>query len=57
MLAFVEQNIASLVIGAILFVLFFLAVRHIVKKKGCGCSGSCENCPGCGRKVDIKTNK
>lgn len=48
---------ATIIIGAILLVLFALAVRHIVKKKGCGCGGGCENCPGCAQKVDGKTNK
>jgi len=43
--------IATIVISAIFAVLFFLAVRHVIKHGSCaecgkgGCSGSCGTCP------------
>ncbi len=46
MLAFITGHLADLIICAVLAVLFFLAIRFLVKKKGnaCGCGGGCAGC-------------
>ncbi|MBQ6322740.1 MAG: FeoB-associated Cys-rich membrane protein [Lachnospiraceae bacterium] len=53
------QNAGTLIVGAILILLVFFAIRNIVKNRknggcGCGCSGcgsskSGGSCPGCGK--------
>lgn len=41
---------STILVGSVVFLLFLLAVRHIIKtKKKGGCVGcpNCENCGGC----------
>ena len=33
--------IANIIIGLVVAILFVLAVRHAVKKRGCDCGGTC----------------
>lgn len=46
MLEFITGHAADLIICIVLALLFFLAIRFLVKKKGnaCGCGGGCAGC-------------
>ena len=49
MLAFLADNLATILIAAVLLALFVLAVRHLRRKSadgGCGCG--CSGCPHAG---------
>lgn len=51
MIAFLADNLATILISAVLLALFVLAVRHLRRKSagggcGCGCSG-CPHAGGC----------
>lgn len=50
MLAFIQENIANIIVGAIVICVLFLAVRHLVKNKrsmSCSC-GDCGSCASSG---------
>ena len=47
MLAFLEANLSSIIVGAVVVVILFFVVRHLVKNKR-SLTCSCGNCDACG---------
>lgn len=50
MLAFIQENAANIIVGAIVVCVLFLAIRHLVKNKhsmSCSC-GDCGSCASSG---------
>lgn len=52
MIAFLSENLATILVGLAVAALFFFAVRRMIrqhKEGGCpgGCGGSCGSCNGC----------
>lgn len=51
MLAFIIDNLGSILIGAVVLTVLVLISVHLVKARknggACSCSDGCSSCPGC----------
>lgn len=49
MLAFLENNLSTIIVGAVVVCILVLVIRHLVKNKR-SLTCSCGDCGGCGSK-------
>ena len=47
MMNFISQNIGSIVVGAVLFLIVFLVVKKLIRDAKNGKCSSCVGCAGC----------
>ena len=61
MLEFISQNLATIIISAVVFAVIILDIVYLVRKKKqgkniCGCNG-CNGCSGCNGTCGKKTGQ